>query len=202
MNRKRKQLLEYYESLGNHIMQDLQKCIAQSMGHSFRRAWAMPNSETFKVPVIGEFVQRYLSTAKESVDCFARNNRWAKWTNDLNPATIAEYHMDVLDFLRMLRAEGVKADCVIFDPPYSPRQIKECYESVGLPVRKETTQRTCGWTKERKLIREILRHGGVVLSFGWNSSGMGSGFRIQELLLVCHGGGHNDTICIAETPCT
>lgn len=38
------------------------------------------------------------------------------------------------------------------------------------------------------------------LSFGWNTTGMGisRGFQIQEVLLVCHGGAHNDTICIAE----
>lgn len=39
---------------------------------------------------------------------------------------------------------------------------------------------------------------GRVLSFGWNSAGMGDGFRHLELLLVAHGGAHNDTICLAE----
>jgi len=165
---------------------------------AFRRVWAMPNSETFSVPAIGNFVRRYLDHSKESVDCFARNKRWAKWTNDLNPKTAAEYHMDVMDFLRMLRAKGVKADCVIFDPPYSPRQVKECYEAIGENCKQWMIQRQCGWTKERKLIREILAPGGVVLSFGWNTVGMGKGFALEEILLVCHGGGHNDTICIAE----
>ena len=157
----------------------------------------MPNSDTFSVPAIGGFVRKYLQGSKESVDLFARNKRIARWTNDLNPKTAAEYHMDVLDFLRMLKAEGVKSDCVLFDPPYSPRQIAECYESVGIRVGKDA-QRTCGWTKERKLIREILSVGAVVLSFGWNSVGMGKGFAIEEVLIVCHGGGHNDTICMAE----
>jgi len=27
---------------------------------------------------------------------------------------------------------------------------------------------------------------------------MGKGYRLQEVLLVCHGAAHNDTICIAE----
>ena len=42
--------------------------------------------------------------------------------------------------------------------------------------------------------------GGVVLSFGWNSNGMGApaGFKVVEVLLCRHGGGHNDTICLAE----
>jgi hypothetical protein len=38
----------------------------------------------------------------------------------------------------------------------------------------------------------------VVLSFGWNSAGMGDFFEPVELLLVAHGGAHNDTICVAE----
>lgn len=159
----------------------------------------MPNSETFSVPAIANFVRRYLDHSKESVDCFARNKRWAKWTNDDDPKTAAEYHMDVMDFLRLLRAAGVKADCVLFDPPYSPRQIQEHYKKIGINPSRNIIQRQCGWTKERKLIRDILAPGGVVLSFGWNSVGMGkNGFALEEILLVCHGGGHNDTICIAE----
>lgn len=37
-------------------------------------------------------------------------------------------------------------------------------------------------------------------SFGWNSAGMGisRGFDLIELLTVCHGAAHNDTICVAE----
>lgn len=40
----------------------------------------------------------------------------------------------------------------------------------------------------------------IVLSFGWNTVGMGKnrGFEIIEIMLVCHGGAHNDTICLAE----
>lgn len=39
-----------------------------------------------------------------------------------------------------------------------------------------------------------------MLSFGWNSVGMGRkhSFEIVEILMVCHGGMHNDTICVAE----
>lgn len=37
-----------------------------------------------------------------------------------------------------------------------------------------------------------------LLSFGWNSCGMGEGFELLEILLVAHGGAHNDTICLAE----
>lgn len=43
--------------------------------------------------------------------------------------------------------------------------------------------------------------GGVCISFGWNSMGIGkkNGFEIIEILLVAHGGMHNDTIVTVET---
>lgn len=160
----------------------------------------MPNSDTFSVKPIGEFVKKYLANSKISIDPFARNNRWATYTNDLNTNTLAEYHLDALDFLRKLKKDGIRADLVIFDPPYSPRQLAECYSQVG---RKTTTQDTQAksWSDWKDAILEVSSDDATVLSFGWNTVGMGKkrGFKIAEILMVCHGGQHNDTICMAET---
>ena len=63
----------------------------------------------------------------------------------------------------------------------------------------QTTQ--ASWrTKHINEISRILRPGGISISFGWNSSGIGKkrGFEIIEILLVAHGGMHNDTICTVE----
>jgi len=160
----------------------------------------MPSEDTFSVPPIGAFVRSYLSSANVSVDPFARDKRWATHTNDLNPATQAEYHLDAEKFLMMLGKQGVKADLVIFDPPYSPRQISECYKSVGLEVGMKETQSALLYQRVRNAIVPILTEGAIVLSFGWNTVGMGKkrGFEIIEILLCCHGGAHNDTICMAE----
>lgn len=160
----------------------------------------MPNGDTFSVKPIGEFVKRYLNYSTISVDPFARDKRWATHTNDLNPETKAEHHMDAEKFLLMLGAQGVKSDLVIFDPPYSPRQISECYKSVGLEVGMKETQSALLYKRVRNAIAPILSEDAVVLSFGWNTVGMGKGhgFEIIEILLCCHGGAHNDTICMAE----
>ena len=160
---------------------------------SFRRVWQMPSSDTFDVPAIGALVRKYLLGV--SVDPFSRNKRWATYTNDLNPATEAEYHMHAEDFLVMLADRGVVADVVIFDPPYSPTQMKECYDFEGAPQHGMNSKL---YADCRTAIRRLCKHGTLVLSFGWNSAGMGSGFSLEELLLVCHGGAHNDTICIVE----
>lgn len=165
----------------------------------FTRTWAMPNADTFSVKPIGEFVQRYLAASRVSVDPFARNKRWATYTNDLSPDTAAEYHMDAADFLHMLSAKGVQADLVLFDPPYSPRQISECYSGVGRKATMQDTQASF-WTRTKDAIAPIVAPGGIVLSFCWNSNGMGKkhGYEIIELMAVAHGGWHNDTICMAE----
>jgi hypothetical protein len=167
------------------------------------RSWAMPHSDTFSVPPIGEFVKKYLANSKVSVDPFARNKEWATYTNDLNTETSAQFHLDALEFMEGLAYQNVKADLVIFDPPYSPRQLAECYKQVG---RKETMQDTQSksWSDWKNAISNIISENGIVLSFGWNTVGMGKtrGFEILEILMVCHGGMHNDTICLAETHLT
>ena len=166
----------------------------------FTRHFAFPSEDTFDITPIGELVKRYLRNAGISIDPFARNKRWATYTNDLNTSTAAEYHMDSADFLEKLASEGVKADLVLFDPPYSPRQIKECYDGIGLKMQTEDAWRTNGWKRERRAIGELLNIGGHVLSFGWHSNGIGRyyGFKIVEMLIVCHGWGHNDTLCLVE----
>ena len=166
----------------------------------FSRAWAMPNADTFSVKPIGDFVRRYLSISKVSVDPFARNKTWATYTNDLNPDTAAEYHLDAEKFIDVLRSKNVIADLLIFDPPYSPRQISECYKRVGLTVGMKETQSALLYKRVRDAADSILDYGSVVISFGWSSNGMGikRGYELVEILLCAHGGAHNDTICIAE----
>lgn len=167
---------------------------------NFQRTFAMPNADTFTVQPIGGFVRRYLDASSSSVDPFARNKRWATHTNDLNPETAAEHHKDAEEFLRDLKLRGVSCDLGIFDPPYSPRQIAECYKSIGLKVGIEETQNARLYKRVRDAMDELITPGGIVLSFGWQSAGMGvtRGYEMIDLLLVAHGGGHNDTICIAE----
>lgn len=166
----------------------------------FSRTWAMPNGDTFSVPEIKGFVNSYLMNSKVSIDPFARNKRLATYTNDLNPETAAEWHMDAEAFLLMLGAKGVKADLILFDPPYSPRQISECYKNIGMMVGMEETQSAMLYQRARDAIVTVASDDAIVLSFGWNSVGMGKrhGFEQIEIMLCCHGGAHNDTICLAE----
>ena len=167
---------------------------------AFRREFAMPSADTFSIKPIGSFVRRYMAAAEISVDPFARNSSLATHTNDINRNTTANAHMDAEEFLTYLAGQGVRADLVLFDPPYSPRQVSEHYKAAGRQVTSEDTQNARLYRRVRDAVDRIIRPGGVVLSFGWQSMGMGlkRGYLPLEVLLVPHGGGHNDTICFAE----
>jgi hypothetical protein len=160
----------------------------------------MPNGDTFSIPPIGEFVKKYLKNSSSSVDPFARNNPWAIYTNDLNPKTSAANHTDAEEFLQTLSVLGIQCDLGILDPPYSPRQISECYKEAGIFCGMAETQNAKFYSRIKANLEPILSPGAVVLSFGWNSAGMGKkyGFEIIEIMLVAHGAAHNDTICLAE----
>jgi hypothetical protein len=160
----------------------------------------MPNADTFSIRPIREFIQRYCNTTSVSVDPFAKNCSWATYTNDINPNTTAQSHQDAEVFLQQLADQGVTVNLAFFDPPYSPRQISEHYRAAGLKVTAEDTQNALLYKRVRTMLDRIVQPGGIVLSFGWQSMGMGlkRGYRPIEILLVPHGAGHNDTICMAE----
>ena len=172
----------------------------------FSRQWAMPNKNTFTIAPIKKFVEKYLSKSKISLDPFARNFQGADITNDLASDTSAQWHLPAEEFLDEMYSiiKQTKPeeyfDLIIFDPPYSPRQISECYKGVGLAIGMKDTQNAALYKRCRDRIDKIISKNGIVISFGWNSNGMGKirGYEIIELLLVAHGGGHNDTICLAE----
>ena len=159
--------------------------------------WSMPNASTFTVKPIKEFVERNIEGCKVVVDAFAKDSKYGTITNDLNEEYDTDYHLYALDFLKLIDSES--ADCVLYDPPYSLRQVVECYKGVGREVTQETTQSS--W-RARHLdeIKRILKPGGKALCFGWNSNGVGKkrGFEMQEVLLVPHGGSRHDTICTCE----
>lgn len=165
------------------------------------RTWAMPNKNTFSIKPIAECISRYGFSEEPLlfVDPFCRNSPFNKYciTNDLDPEIKADYHMDALEFLKMFGDEQVHG--VLLDPPYSPRQVSECYKSLGMTVNMQTTQASF-WGDLKKEISRILTPSGVCITCGWNSGGIGKtlGMEIEEILLVAHGGWHNDTIVTVD----
>lgn len=172
----------------------------------FSRQWAMPSRDTFSIKPIYELIFRIMDIDKgrsrlgEWIDPFARNspfNKYCRFTNDLSMEADTTHHLESLDFLKVIGSE--KYDGALFAPPYSPRQISECYKQVGRHVHMQDTQSSF-YGDRKKALAAVIRTDGVVISCGWNSGGMGKklGFEIEEILLVPHGGAHNDTIVTVE----
>ena len=139
------------------------------------RVWAMPSHKTFTIQPIKKFLAEHLG--ENFVDPFP-----------------FPFTKDALEYLKTFPDASIEK--LAFDPPYSPRQLKEMYGSAGL----DYTTNASYWSALKKEIGRITKKGGKVVSCGWNSGGIGKkyGFEIQNILLVPHGGQHNDTIVTLE----
>ena len=159
------------------------------------RSWAMPNKNTFSIKPIGDLIHRYLDGV--SIDPFANQSKLATYTNDLDESYDTTHNMDAVEFIKTFDDGSI--DVVLFDPPYSPRQVSEVYKSLDLSVNMETTQSSF-WSKCKHQIARVTKPNGYSITCGWNSGGIGktNGFEIVEILLVAHGGWHNDTIVTVE----
>ncbi len=173
------------------------------------REWAMPSKHTFKIQAIRNFIwDGLMENGKINkklvvIDPFAGEYSLAYGfkngvTNDLNAKIKADYCDEAQIFL--IKRESESADVVLFDPPYSPRQIKEMYESVGLNTNGGELTKSSFYSKLKDEIARIIKPEGKVFCCGWNSGGIGKnrGFELQKVLLVAHGGWHNDTIVTYE----
>jgi hypothetical protein len=168
------------------------------------RKWSMPNKKTFSIKPIEAMIKsqlaenRLLDRKSKIIDPFC-NSRidLADVNNDIDPSMDADYHLDAIDFLKKFEDKSISG--VLFDPPYSPRQVSECYKSLEKTVNMKTTQSSF-WSNLKAEIGRVVKRGGFVITCGWNSGGIGKkyGFEIKEILIVAHGGWHNDTIVTKE----
>ena len=142
------------------------------------RTWAMPNKRTFMIAPIRQLLFEE-EVSGRTIDPF--------------PFT---YKQDALEFLGKIKDSSV--EMVLFDPPYSLRQLKECYRGIGQAITGDESRLI--YTKWKDEITRVIRPGGKCISFGWNTNGLGMsrGFEIERILLIAHGGNHNDTLVTVE----
>jgi len=159
------------------------------------REWAMPNSKTFDILPIKNLIEYYLKT-NNSIDPFANTGKLARVTNDINPGMNTDFNLPADKFLGMFDTSSI--DFIFYDPPYSLRQMKEVYEGAGREFTENESQSSYLSICKKQCIR-ILKPNGICMSFGWNTNGIGSdSMQIEEILIVAHGGQHNDTLCTVE----
>lgn len=166
------------------------------------RKWEMPNSKTFRIKCIKELIQKYCRGVV--IDPFANDGLIRHYikcdkyiSNDLDPQYKCDYNLEAQEFLKIFSKNSI--DVALIDPPYSPRQVSECYKSFGRTVTMQDTNMSYFLDVKRELQR-IMKEDGIVITFGWNTNGIGKkyGFEIVEILIVAHGSMHNDTLVTVE----
>jgi len=170
------------------------------------KAHAIPSAWTFTIKPIRNLINRYVGNGIGWVDPFAGKNSPAEFTNDWNPERDTCAHMDAKEWCDIIITEPPGFNGVLFDPPYSYRQITEHYkEFTDLKLKGahkahsiDTTTRF--YSRVMNPICDKIRPGGYAISFGWNTNGFGKkrGFEQIEILIVSHGGHHNDTLVTVE----
>jgi len=161
--------------------------------------FVMPCHETFKMKPVRELLEEVIPNSGFGIDPFARRRHGFASVggyNDANPECEVDYHLDALDFLKLWNDNSV--DWVLYDPPYSLRQLKECYDDIGRAMTQHESQRFFADVKE-EIIR-ILKPSGMVISFGWQSGGVGAKWRFTRThyMSLYHGGIHNNTIITVD----
>jgi hypothetical protein len=162
---------------------------------------APANKEVHKIKPIGELLRRYIAEAISAnphatiVDPFARNATLANFTNDISRDTDAAFHMDAADFLEFLYQQGVRADVVIFDPPFSASQNAKAYKVKEKGTRLQDTIVRC-----KQILPRLVRNGGIVITTGWTANGVGDwrGFDKIEFMTVNHSYNRYATTCLVE----
>ena len=159
------------------------------------RLWHMPNKYIFSTKPVRELLEKEVKGF--SIDPFGAFSEIATLTNDIDHTTLGFLSHDALEFLHQQTSNEV--DTVLFDPPYSPRQVSECYKKAGIKIDNLKTSAKF-WADIKDQIARVTKLGGKVISFGWNSNGIGMcrRFKIEKILIIAHGGYHNDTIITIE----
>jgi len=156
------------------------------------RAWVMPSIWTFTMPPVQKLFKKY-NIGISYADPFAGKTSPAEFTNDIEGLGNAS-KLDGLEFLKTFADKSING--VLFDPPYSVEQCLRRYT----PKHNGTAGRAEYWARCKDEIKRIVKSKGLVISFCWDSTGMGKGrkFEIIEIMLLCHGACHNDTIITIE----
>ena len=144
---------------------------------NFERYWAMPSHKTFTIAPLKKLIDEELGT------------------NYIDPFPYP-FKQDAIKYLKTISSNS--ENCLVFDPPYSSYQLKTKYENAGLSLNNKYD--ASYWSNCKKEISRIIKKEGKVISFGWNSNGIGKkyGFKIIKIVLVAHGSIHNDTIATVE----
>lgn len=153
----------------------------------------MPSQWTFSMRCVKKLFERY-NVGDGWADPFCGIYSPAQFRNDIEDERNSTSQQDGLEFLKGLSDNSIFG--VLFDPPYSTEQCLRKYTAKF----KGTAGRAEYLARCKDEIGRIVKPGGLCISFCWDSTGIGRkrGFEIEEILLICHGACHNDTIVTVD----
>lgn len=126
-------------------------------------------------------------------DPFARNCPVGTHTNDLNPHTQAENHIDGLEWLRLQPSSYF--DCVILDPPFSDVANDRIYDHERIHGEKSNIYTQATYFKSVMMeIFRILKPNGRCLRFGYTTSTLCKGLTLARLWVVNFYSPRNDVL--------
>jgi len=141
-----------------------------------------PKRYTFEQPKLKKWVEKWC--IGKTLNLFAGKVLLDidEYRVDIDKNCSADYYGDAYEFLLNT---NIKFDTIILDPPYNIRKAREKYEG-----------RWIGKLTKIKNIIKIKR----VISLGYDTVGMSKsrGYIKKAICVVCHGGDHNDTLCLVE----
>ena len=156
------------------------------------------SSEPFSISKIRSLLNTYIRRAHESYqgdflacDPFARNSFTLKETNfitnDMNPEFETDHNLEFQDFAKLMKTLDKRFHLVFFDPPYNLTLLKKHYDGIGKDLKRWQTHSM--WGKGKDILARQVVHGGIVISFGYNTKGFGAKRGFEKLAIhnfECH----------------
>lgn len=149
-----------------------------------------PNSWTFNSRKIREVVEFHLEG--RVLNLFAGKTKLDHddevVRNDLDTERDADYHFDAMKVGEYFDENSF--DTVVLDPPYNARKSREKYNG----------EYKGKLTHAKDQLKNIVKPGGVVITFGYATTGMSKsrGFELEHVYVINHKGDHNDTLFTVE----
>jgi len=136
------------------------------------------------------------------LDVFARNQNFAKITNDLNPEFDTTYNMEANEFLEFMHRKwgDESADIIVFDPPYSSTLAKKYYDGIGVDM--AYWQTVAPWKRAKIAAAKLIKVGGYFIHLGYHTKALGTarGFELIDGLVLSNTGlpEQHDIILVVE----
>lgn len=122
-----------------------------------------------------------------ALDPFARACPWAApQTNDMDPETPAESHLDAIEWVETLTPSATAIGLV--DPPFSDRQANEKYGTPNLYCRPGYMSRL------QEGVAAAICSGGYIIKCAYNTNSPSPLFELVEVQICHYGGNRNDVL--------